>query len=240
MTIGVKHDLLLEGESLYDEVTGVIFKILSQQFPEKEYQLEALEAKIFKLVRVCPSKMRDVLNSVNIETMEDLVDHKEKFDKIGTPIPGDLISLLVDDPFLQVRHGQIVAYKSEGDGFIFAEVEEDEEDVNPSKLILINIGNQTRRVKLLDIFFFPLTFPGESGDGDRTLEVFEGDAESELAEDGKFQDLQKVYEEIRQQLEENYQKLEDDQKSWQKFVKRLLFKWHPDKNPDNMWVKPLR
>ena len=57
---------------------------------------------------------------------------------------------------------------------------------------------------------------------------------SELAEDGKFQDLQKVYEEIRQQLEENYQKLKDDQKSWQKFVKRLLFKWHPDKNPDNM------
>ena len=65
------------------------------------------------------------------------------------------------------------------------------------------------------------------------MEEFEGDmdVEFEPAENEKIQDFRKVYDKIRQQLEENYQKLKDDQKSWQKFVKRLLFKWHPDKTP---------
>ena len=143
-------------------------------------RLQRCESKISKLVRVCPNMMRDVLDSSNIETMKDLAEYEERFEKVGTPIPGDLISLLLDDPFLQVHKGQIVAYESEEDGFIYAEVEEYEEGASPSSEILINIGDQTRRVKLLDIFFFPLTFPAEGGDGDRTLAVFEGDVDVEF------------------------------------------------------------
>ena len=51
-------------------------------------------------------------------------------------------------------------------------------------------------------------------------------------EEGKFaRDLKEIFGDVQKKLEGNYNLLKHEEKSWLKFVRRMLFTWHPDKNP---------
>ena len=51
-------------------------------------------------------------------------------------------------------------------------------------------------------------------------------------EEGKFaRDLKEIFGDVQKKLEGNYNLLKHEEKSWLKFVRRMMFTWHPDKNP---------
>jgi hypothetical protein len=108
----------------------------------------------------------------------------------------------------------------------------------PTGSVVIDIGEmQHKTVSALDILFFPLI--KESKDGELALVPYDHhddvSVEEPSAKRGKFDDgdVAAICSAISRQMEEMYATLGRDEKAWQKFVKRMLFKWHPDKNPSN-------
>ena len=46
--------------------------------------------------------------------------------------------------------------------------------------------------------------------------------------------MEEIKAEITRILTEQYDALKNDEQAWRKFIRRLIFKWHPDKNPDSI------
>lgn len=245
LTMGLEHDMLTseleDSASPEEHVWKVILEMLDHKYSEKDYQWEILEKCVCKLLKSNPEIMRDVLDRENIESMENLAE--DKYNHLGEIIPEDVVSILEHDPFLPIMNKRMVAYNTEEDVFIYAQIEECAGDENPSSFVKIDIGDgEIKSVQLLDILFFPLCRKVS-----RTVAVFEGIVSSEeneamedseekepfMTNDDKFRkDLKAIFDDVSRQLEENYSLLKDDQKAWPRFVRRMLFKWHPDKNPE--------
>ena len=135
----------------------------------------------------------------------------------------------------------IVAYQNEEGTSIYARISDCSGWENPTSFILIDIGDiELKRVQLLEILFFPL-FRKENEETVGTVSLFnreehqkydEGIEEPFINTDNKFdEDLENIKKKVRDQLVNTYALLKNDRKAWLKFVKRMLFTWHPDKNP---------
>ena len=154
------------------------------------------------------------------------------------------VSLLLDDPFLPVQVGRIVAYEEEEGSFIYAQIKEIHGEVGPSGHVTLDTKKSIIKVLLLDVFFFPKTKELNSCS---TLDAFHGDPSSDEAPTNteeidevfegngdKFsKTLREIFKEISDQLEKQYTIFKADEKAWKKFVKRMFLKWHPDKNVGN-------
>jgi len=112
--------------------------------------------------------------------------------------------------------------------------------------VVLDIGEmQPRRVLVLYIRFFPLIRKQVSGD--YIMTVYQGnddEYEDGSTAQGSFQEeedkdkfkeknLTEICKDITDKMEEMYTKLRGDEKAWLKYVKRMVFNWHPDKNPNN-------
>ena len=135
-----------------------------------------------------------------------------------------------------MKKDSMVAYEVEEDKYVYAKLLESYDGVDPSGSILIDIGEpQPPSVPILDIHFFPLIRENQNGDfaivvrdaGEDT--GTEGDNSG--SEENSFEDISAIFVKITTQMEEMYKALKEDEKAWLKFVKRMVFKWHPDKNP---------
>eukprot|EP00092_Neocalanus_flemingeri_P072972 GFUD01089928.1.p1 GENE.GFUD01089928.1~~GFUD01089928.1.p1 ORF type:complete len:970 (+),score=206.26 GFUD01089928.1:1-2910(+) len=248
LIMGLEHGMLspeLEDSRTPEEhICTVIVEMLSNKYQEMDYQWEILEKCISKLLKSTPNKMKEVLDRENIESMEKLAE--DKYFRIGEIIPEDVVSTLVHDPFLSIRNKSIVAYHMDDDIFMYAQIEDCSGDEKPSSFITIDIGEgELKSVQLLDILFFPL-FSSKCSDVSSTVAIFDGlvdsDTHGHSGDDGgdepfvdknkKFdRDLKDIFDVVSKQLEENYNQFKNDEKAWLKFVKRMLFTWHPDKNP---------
>ena len=58
-----------------------------------------------------------------------------------------------------------------------------------------------------------------------------GTGESDKNSEKFARDLKEIFDDVQKKLEENYFLLKHEEKSWLKFVRRMMFTWHPDKNP---------
>jgi len=219
-----------------ESILIVFYDILMKHFNES-CQWEVLSHNILKLFVGTPSTMREILDQQNIDQIEDLTPRT--FDLIGRCIPSDLISILLDDPYLPVKVGKIVAYRDDESGaFLFAEIKEIHGEVSPATFVSIDVKDKMLKVRILDIFFFDQTFRNLC----KEVAIYERNEDEEVDEDddvfGEKNDcfgknISDIKAEITRQLEEQFKNLKDDKKAWQKFVRRLIFKWHPDKNPGN-------
>jgi len=215
----------------------VVEQLLANLFPEKEYQWEILRTSIQNMLRATPNTLKDVLDQDDIDPMENLVE--EKFEKLGEQIPDDVVAILITDPYRPLKKDAMVAYEFEEDKYVYAKLLESYEVVvDPSGSILIDIGEpQPCTVPILDIHFFPLIKENQNGDfalvvrdsGDNNTGAGGDNFERE---ESRFEDILVIFAKITAQMEEMYKTLKEDKKAWLKFVKRMVFKWHPDKNPE--------
>ena len=241
-TIGINHNLFYDTErtkAAEEYLSPVVEQLLANLFPEKEYQWEILRTSIQNMLRATPNTLKDVLDQDNIDPMETLVE--EKFEQLGEQIPDDVVAILITDPYRPLKKGSMVAYEVEENKHIYAKLLESYEgQVDPSGSILIDIGeSQPHHVPILDIHFFPLI--KENQNGDFAIVVTETDDEDTCSGGDKFGggksnfnnnfDISKIFGDITAQMEEMHKSLKGDEKAWLKFVKRMVFKWHPDKNP---------
>ena len=239
-TIGINHNLFYDTErtkAAEEYLSPVVEQLLANIFPEKEYQWEILRTSIQNMLRATPNTLKDVLDQDNIDPMETLVE--EKFEKLGEQIPDDVVAILITDPYRPLKKDAMVAYEFEEDKYVYAKLLESYEVVvDPSGSILIDIGEpQPCTVPILDIHFFPLIKENQNGDfalvvrdsGDNNTGAGGDNFESE---ESRFEDILVIFAKITAQMEEMYKTLKEDKKAWLKFVKRMVFKWHPDKNPE--------
>ena len=211
-----------------ESILIVFYEILMKHFNES-CQWEVLSHNILKLFVGTPSTMREILDQQNIDQIEDLTPRT--FDLIGRCIPSDLISILLDDPYLPVKVGKIVAYRDDESGaFLFAEIKEIHGEVSPATFVSIDVKDRMLKVRILDIFFFDQTFRNLC----KEVAIYDEDDDVFREKNDCFgKNISDIKAEITRQLEEQFKNLKDDKKAWQKFVRRLIFKWHPDKNPGN-------
>ena len=236
-TIGINHDLFYDTErakAAEEFLSPVVEQLLANLFPEKEYHWEILRTSIQNMLRATPNTLMDVLDQDDIDPMETLVE--EKFEELGEQIPDDVVAILITDPYRPMKKDSMVAYEVEEDKYVYAKLLESYSGVDPSGSILIDIGEpQPPSVPILDIHFFPLIRKNQNGDfaivvrdaGEDT--GTEGDNSG--SEENSFEDISAIFVKITTQMEEMYKALKEDEKAWLKFVKRMVFKWHPDKNP---------
>ena len=235
--IGINHDLFVDTErtkAAEEYLSPVVEQLLANLFPEKEYQWEILRTSIQNMLRATPNTLKDVLDLDNIDPMEALVE--EKFEELGEQIPDDVVAILITDPYKPLKADLMVAYEVEDEKYVYAKLLESYDGVDPSGSILIDIGeSQPRSVLIMDIHIFPLI--KENQNGDFAIVVRDGstgnggEGDTIGREENNFEDISAIFAKVTAQMEEMYTKLKGDEKAWLKFVKRMVFKWHPDKNP---------
>ena len=245
--IGTDHENTND-KNCHSSVLKVLYELLSQLF-QVDNRWKVLDNDILELLRVPLSKMKETLDERNIAQIEDLA--AKKFELIGSQVPSDLVPILLVDPFLPVTVGMIVAYEDEqSDAFLYAEIQEIHGDTGPGTYVTLDIKESTKKVQLLDVFFFPKTkvlqnfctdievflgIPDPTNVNNDSNTVPQNDANEKVFEDNTSfaKSLQEILHEVTEQIEEQYKILKEDEKAWKKFVRRLYLKWHPDKNPDN-------
>ena len=243
-TIGINHDLYYDTErtkAAEEFLSPVVEQLLANLFPEEEYQWEIFRSSIQNMLRATPNTLMDALDQDNIDPMESLVE--DNFEELGESIPDDVVAILLTDPYRPLKKNLIVAYEVEEDKFVYARLLDSYEgEVDPSGSIQVDIGEPTPSfAAILDIKFFPLIRETQNGcfalvvkdlaDNDDACENNATLNDESESTNSDFENIAATCEKITRQMEEMYRKLNQDEKAWLKFVKRMVFKWHPDKNP---------
>ncbi|XP_028408299.1 LOW QUALITY PROTEIN: sacsin-like [Dendronephthya gigantea] len=184
-----------------------------------------------------PSQIPGILDQFNIAE-----DYSEEELKIGVEVPMVYHYLLQQNPLFIFHAGEIVAYgievgsneMAEGiedDGFmdmkyvlakVISRVDEEDDPCDFTAEYLIDLGNEHKKVSVVDLYKFVQDDAGENQTYD--LVPFTGDPTCLPSS------LDEAKKEIREAI----------LKAWRlpamlrrKVIRRLYLRWHPDKNPDN-------
>ena len=179
-----------------------------------------------------PLKLPGVLNENDIAVDAGRNENVE----LGTAIPAVFYQLLQQNPLFVFYPGERVAYCTELansadqiSSYILVEIIRRitsnlaEGSYDFEAIYLIDIGSETKEVNVLDLYKFYMDYPDENSCKD--LVLFTGDAAK------KPETYDKAKREILEALRAAWRL---PPKLRRKAIRRLYFRWHPDKNPDNV------
>ena len=194
-----------------------------------------------------PRDIPSILRRHKMEMQEAKMKEEAKsLPKLGSKVPRDILHLLEQNPYVRFFSGEFVAYQIESDQqvneipiHVYAQVVEVPDSWLPPlhNQYMIDIGEKST-ILVSELTLFKFLIPSEDAENEEEMALLIYSHSREGEESRQAPSAPEPYPEafedakleVTSQLDEIW-KL-DDENLRKKAIRRLLLRWHPDKNPN--------